>query len=133
MNLAFEPDVHVRVINKPGGARELMACFNRAMDSKGTSGTKTARTREIWLTQQANGMGLSCMIVEEDESARAHEIESLSMRGGQREVTGLLKDEGWEPVGRWTAEDEEGLETMRAFRKPGGAAGDAEKPAEARA
>jgi len=89
-----------------------MACFNRAMDSKGTSGTKTARTREIWLTQQANGMGLSCMIVEEDESARAHEIESLSMRGGQ---------------------DEEGLETMRAFRKPGGAAGDAEKPAEARA
>ncbi len=78
-------------------------------------------------------MGVACMIVEADETTRGHELDAISMRGAQREVTGLMRDQGWEPAGRWAAEDDEGLETMRVFRKPGAAAGDTESPAGARA
>lgn len=70
---------------------------------------------EVWLRQ--DNMKVHCWIVYEDE--RTDEdipISSLSMRGGQREITGYLLAEGYEAVGRWSAEDEHGAETSRKFR-----------------
>ena len=88
------------------------------METISTSGTKSGGPVEIWLTQQGNGMEIACMMVEDDESTRAIDVTSMSMRGAQREVTGWLKRQGYEPAGRWLAEGSKGLETIRHFRKP---------------
>ena len=88
------------------------------METKSSSGTKSGGPVEIWLRQQGNGMQIACMMVEDDESTRAIDVTAWSLRGAQREVTGQLKRQGYEPAGRWLAEDSEGLETVRHFRKP---------------
>jgi hypothetical protein len=70
---------------------------------------------EVWLRQ--DNMKVYCWIVYEDESTDEDlEVKSLSMRGAQREITGYLIATGYEPVGRWRAEVEDGSETMRQFR-----------------
>jgi hypothetical protein len=70
---------------------------------------------EVWLRQ--DNMKVHCWIVYEDESTdEGIPVSSLSMRGGQREITGYLLAEGYEAVGRWSAEDEHGAETSRKFR-----------------
>ena len=73
------------------------------METKSSSGTKSGGPVEIWLIQQGNGLEIACMMVEDDESTRAIDVTSMSMRGAQREVTGWLKRQGYEPVGRWLA------------------------------
>ena len=80
---------------------------------------------EVWLRQ--DNMKVHCWIVYEDE--RTDEdilVSSLSMRGGQREITGYLLAEGYEAVGRWSAEDEHGAETSRKFRPAKSATADAD-------
>jgi hypothetical protein len=77
---------------------------------------------EVWLRQ--DNMKVDCWIVYDDEATDEDiPIKSLSMRGAQREITGYLIAEGYEPVGRWSTEDEDGRETVRQFRpkqaKPG--------------
>src|SRR5579864_1269006 len=73
---------------------------------------------EVWLSQV--NLQVTCMIVAEDESTRAFHIDSLSMRGAQREITGYLIRQGFQPAGRW--EDEQvdgngdGIETVRKFK-----------------
>lgn len=67
---------------------------------------------EVWLTQ--NNMTINCMIVRQDETTHHLDVESLSMRGAQREMTGYFLREGYEPVGRWET-DTEG-ESMRRFK-----------------
>jgi hypothetical protein len=72
---------------------------------------------EVWLTQR--NMEVNCRIVLEDESTDGLNIESLSMRGAQREVTGYLIGRGYKPHGRWTVEqsdDEGATETSRTFK-----------------
>lgn len=54
---------------------------------------------EIWLSQ-AN-MQITCMVVREDETTDSLDVESLSMRGAQREITGYLISGGYKPAGRW--------------------------------
>lgn len=58
--------------------------------------------------------------VRADESTYGRSIDSLSMRGAQREITGSLIQEGYAPVGRWEVEardgDEEPVETIRRFK-----------------
>ena len=65
-------------------------------------------------------MKVTGMFVYEDESTKQLQIDSLSMRGAQREITGQLIDEGYEPVGRWQVEsaDQDGdpEETVRRFK-----------------
>jgi hypothetical protein len=39
-----------------------------------------------------------------DERTDAFDIDSLSMRGAQREVTGFLIEQGYTPAGRWEIE-----------------------------
>jgi hypothetical protein len=45
---------------------------------------------------------------------------ALSMRGAQREISGRLIREGYEPVGRWQVEHDDSsmqaVETMRRFK-----------------
>jgi hypothetical protein len=60
---------------------------------------------EVWLTQQ--NMTVTCKVVHEDESTQELDINSLSMRGAQREITGWLISQGYKPDGRWTTEVED--------------------------
>jgi hypothetical protein len=62
-----------------------------------------------------------CTLVFEDESVSYPPINSVSVRGAQREITGLLVADGYTPAGRWSGEDldEDGYaEWTRSF-KPG--------------
>jgi hypothetical protein len=67
---------------------------------------------EVWLTQ--NNMQVTCRVIHEDETAEELDVNSLSMRGAQREVTGWFLSDGYTPVGRWEAEVEG--EAVRRFR-----------------
>lgn len=71
---------------------------------------------EVWLRQATMaGMAIECMIVAEDETTSELDVDSLSMRGAQREMTGHFIGQGYEPVGRWevTVPD---AETVRRFK-----------------
>ena len=59
---------------------------------------------EVWLTQQ--NMTVTCRVAHEDESTEELRIDSLSMRGAQREITGWLIKQGYKPDGRWVTEEE---------------------------
>ena len=67
-------------------------------------------------------MEINCMVVLEDESTQPQDIQSPSMRGAQREITGWLIGLGWEPAGRWevaeTADHHDAAEDVRQFRRP---------------
>jgi hypothetical protein len=39
-------------------------------------------------------MTITCMVVNEDETSSGLDVDSLSMRGAQREITGYLIGEG---------------------------------------
>ena len=70
---------------------------------------------EVWLTQ--DNMLIRCMIVREDESTADFPIDSMTMRGAQREVAGDLIRAGYEPAGRWKYEAED--QAMRRFKADG--------------
>lgn len=72
---------------------------------------------EVWLSKR--NLNITCRVVFENETVKELSVRSLSMRGAQREITGQLIALDYEPVGRWSAEDEHGFETMRRFRRPG--------------
>ena len=72
---------------------------------------------EVWLTQ-AN-LQVRCTIVNQDETTHSDlPIDSLSMRGAQREITGYLIEQGYKPDGRWKVEveDGQGAESVRRFK-----------------
>jgi len=70
---------------------------------------------EVWLTQK--NMEIRCLVVFEDESTERIGVDSLSLRGAQREITRCLIDQGYQPVGRWGG-DVDG-ETFRIFKRKG--------------
>jgi hypothetical protein len=63
-------------------------------------------------------MEVTCRVVHEDESVEEWNIDSLSVRGAEREITGYLIEQGHRPVGRWHVEDTEGFEASRKFAPP---------------
>src|SRR5690242_18337630 len=67
---------------------------------------------EVWLTKKT--FEIDCMIVHENESTERIDVDSLSMRGAQREVTGWLLNRGYKPAGRWESVEEG--ETCRKFQ-----------------
>ena len=73
---------------------------------------------EVWLTK--GNIEVTCMIVFEDETSTDQSVDSLSMRGAQREMTSFLINWGYEAAGRWDAEevtdDGDVLESVRRFR-----------------
>jgi hypothetical protein len=68
---------------------------------------------EVWLSQ--DNMVVTCRVVFEDESVTDLHVDSLSLRGAEREITGHLIAEGLKPAGRWQAEDNDGREVSRRF------------------
>ncbi len=76
-----------------------------------TNGSKPGPI-EVWLRQ--DNMQVKCMVVYEDESTSEPDVDSLSMRGAQREMTSRLIGEGYEPAGRWKQQADG--ETCRQFR-----------------
>lgn len=77
---------------------------------------------EVWLRQI--NMQVTCMVVHEDETTENLDVDSLSMRGAQREMTGWFLRNGYVAVGRWENEyfdkDDVGdiapVETVRRFK-----------------
>lgn len=84
---------------------------------------------EVWLRQI--NLEIVCTVANEDESTDQYPVDSLSLRGAQREMTGYFISQGYEPVGRWEiarvevtdkdiiegTEDTPGaVETVRRFR-----------------
>lgn len=67
---------------------------------------------EVWLTKK--NLAVRCMVVHEDESTARLNVNSLSMRGAQREATTHFQSVGYCPVGRWKIEAHG--ETSRQFR-----------------
>jgi hypothetical protein len=59
---------------------------------------------EVFLTK-AN-IAVTCKIYRDDETGTDLDarIDSLSMRGAQREITSWLISQGYKPAGRWTYE-----------------------------
>ena len=79
---------------------------------------------EVWLSKP--NIEITCAIVHDDETTTSLSVDSLSMRGAQREITGYLISKGYVPAGRWETEHTgsdgyvgtETLECARQF-KPG--------------
>ena len=72
---------------------------------------------EVWLSK-AN-LDITCSIVQEDETAEELSIDSLSIRGAEREITAYLLNHGYTPAGRWQTEADNGngaVEVSRAFK-----------------
>jgi hypothetical protein len=67
---------------------------------------------EVWL--QKLRVSVACRIVRDDESDKEEPVESLSLRGAQREITGNLIAWGYAPAGRWETVAEG--ECVRKFR-----------------
>ena len=73
---------------------------------------------EVWLRQ--GNLEITGTQVSEDESTQELGIESLSMRGAQREITGFYIKMGYTPAGRWETEADDGdtIECVRRFKPP---------------
>lgn len=75
---------------------------------------------EVWLSL-AN-QEVTCIVVLEDERTSTFDVNSRSMRGAQREITGYLIAHGYTPIGDWEAEADSddgygGKQTVEASRK----------------
>ena len=58
-------------------------------------------------------------MVNADESTEEYDVDAMSMRGAEREITGHFISKGYAPVGRWettAAEHGAPLEVMRTFK-----------------
>jgi hypothetical protein len=71
---------------------------------------------EVWLTRK--NLEVTCMVVHQDETTHKLDVDSLSLRGAQREIAGAPIKDGYEPVGRWevTTDDDYVDETVRRFK-----------------
>jgi hypothetical protein len=62
-------------------------------------------------------MRVRCLVTDETEVTDELDVDSMIMRGAMREITGYRLANGFRPVGQWAAEDEDGTEYVRRFRK----------------
>lgn len=71
---------------------------------------------EVWLRQEDGEV--ICTVVDPDESTYELDVDALSMRGAQREMTGYFIDQNYEPVDQWQVEvdgPDGPVETVRRF------------------
>lgn len=76
---------------------------------------------EVWLRQDDDDEVI-CTVVDPDESTYELDVDALSMRGAQREMTGYFIDQNYEPVDQWHVEVDGAdgpVETVRRFRPTG--------------
>ena len=78
---------------------------------------------EVFLTKK-NIVVAGRIYAEDEECLYDQEMDSVSMRGAQREMTSFLISRGYEPAGRWEwvtgeefGEDIDRGETVRVFRR----------------
>ena len=69
---------------------------------------------EVWLSQPR--FTVCCQVVCEDETTQTLDVESLSLRGAEREMTGWFIRHGYKPVGRWKAVEGSPTEVARRFK-----------------
>lgn len=85
----------------------------------GQVGQEQGTPIEVWLRRSGN-LALECTVFFDDESTYDLDVDSLSMRGAQREMTGYLLRQGYAPAGRWDVEardpDGDVLESSRKFK-----------------
>jgi hypothetical protein len=71
---------------------------------------------EVWLSR--TNLEITCTVVLEDERTSTLDVNSRSIRGAEREITGYLIAHGYTPVGDWDAEaDSDNGGTVEASRK----------------
>ncbi len=71
---------------------------------------------EVWLRQDDEEV--ICTVVRDDESTYELDVDALSMRGAQREMTGYFIDQNYEPADQWQVEVDGAngpVETVRRF------------------
>jgi hypothetical protein len=71
---------------------------------------------EIWLSQ-VNSLTVTCQVVHQDETTEYLDVDSLSLRGAMREITGYLLAIGYEPVDRWETVADHGDDSAEAVRR----------------
>jgi hypothetical protein len=59
---------------------------------------------------------ITCRIVLPDGTAIAVGVDALSLRGAQHEMTAWLAEQGYEPAGRWSTQDEDERHATLTFR-----------------
>jgi hypothetical protein len=75
---------------------------------------------EAWLSKTPDS--LKAWVVDETERRREVHLDSLSLMGAQRELSGWLVENGFEPLQRWSYQDPPGgprqdfQECVRHFR-----------------
>ena len=69
---------------------------------------------EVWLSQPH--FTVTCRVVHEDETTQTLDVESLSLRGAEREMTGWFISQGYQPAGRWKAVEGSTTEVTRRFK-----------------
>lgn len=74
-----------------------------------TTNVKSASI-EVWLVQQENGV--SCRVVNEDESTNQLDVDSRSIAGAQAEITGWFISKGYEPTSDWDEQVDGQLEPV---------------------
>lgn len=67
---------------------------------------------KIWTSR--SGFHIAAFEEREDGQREEIQVRSVHLRGAQGELTSLYKSQGWEPIGRWAAVDEN---WYRLFRK----------------
>ncbi|MCV7177536.1 hypothetical protein [Mycolicibacterium sphagni] len=75
---------------------------------------------EVWLRQK--NLAITCEVIHDDETGEDLDVDSLSMRGAQREMTRYLLDQGYTAEGGWEDpvedDDNNGRESVRRFAIP---------------
>ena len=75
----------------------------------------TTKPIEIWLSRPH--LEVTCRIVFPDGTAIAVGVDALSLLGAQREMTAWLIEQGYEPAGRWSTQNENDSLAARLFRR----------------
>jgi hypothetical protein len=77
---------------------------------------------EVWVSQAKSG--ITCTVVLEDERTSTLDVNSRSIPGAEREITGYLIAHGYSPVGNWEVQaasdngdgGQDPVETSRKFK-----------------
>lgn len=77
------------------------------MRGEGMVNTKKRVSQALRAVLARTNIEIRCTLVFEDESVSYPHVSSASVRGGQREITGLLVKHGYAPAGRWSDPDED--------------------------
>jgi hypothetical protein len=74
----------------------------------------TTKPIEVLLSRPR--LEVTCRIVFPDGAAIAVGVDALSILGAQHEMTAWLVEQGYEPTGRWSTQDENDRQAARTFR-----------------